>query len=94
MKGHDAIFVVVDHLLKQAHFNLTKSIATSSEITQLFIKEMYKLHGLPKEMICNRDLKFLSAFWTMLLKELDTNYVLVVPITQNSMAKLKGQIKP
>jgi hypothetical protein len=94
MKGHNAIFVVIDCLSKQDHFILTKSIATASEITQLFIKEIYRPHALPKEIISNRDLKFLSAFWTMLFKALGTNYVLVVHITQNPMAKLKGQIEP
>jgi len=42
---HNAIFVIVDHLLKQAHFFFTKMTTIVKEITQLFIKELYRLHG-------------------------------------------------
>ncbi len=62
MKDHNAIFVVVDLLSKQAHFVPTKLMATISKKTQLFIKEIHRLHGLPIKNIFDRDSKFFSSF--------------------------------
>jgi hypothetical protein len=61
-KQNDAIMVLVDKLSKSAHFIPTKSTYKAIEIAQVFMKEVFKLHGMPKEIVSNRDKKFTSNF--------------------------------
>ena len=62
-RQHDSIMVAVDKLTKEAHFILVKSTHKTDDIANIFMKEIFKLHGSPKEIISNRDVKFTSNFW-------------------------------
>jgi hypothetical protein len=53
----------VDRFNKMAHFIPTKESATAQEIGSLFFTHMFKHHGLPKDIVSNRDPKFTSKFW-------------------------------
>lgn len=57
-KEHDAIMVVVDKLNKVAYFLVVKSTNTTSDVAQIFIKEIVRLHGVRKKIISDRDSKF------------------------------------
>jgi hypothetical protein len=37
------------------------------------MKEIFKLHGVPKVLISDRDLKLIGTFWKALFKGLDTH---------------------
>lgn len=70
-KGHDSIFVVVDRLTKMAHFIAHKMTDNAKAIAQLYIDNVFKLHGLPKEIISDRDSRFTSKFWSSLMETLN-----------------------
>jgi len=61
-KGFDAIMVVVDRFSKMAHFIPTKDEATAQETGRLFFSHIFKHHGLPKDIVSDRDPKFTSKF--------------------------------
>jgi hypothetical protein len=67
-KGFDSIFVVVDRLTKVARFIPTVTTVTASGVAELFFKEIFGNYGLPREIICDRDRKFVSEFWKSLFK--------------------------
>jgi hypothetical protein len=71
-KHNDAIMVVVDKLSKFAHFIPVKSTCKVIDIAQVFMKEVFQLHGMPREIISNRDTKFTSNFWKSLMEGLET----------------------
>ena len=50
-RQHDSIMVVVDKLMKVAHFIPVKSTHKMDEISKIFMKEVFKLHGLPKAIV-------------------------------------------
>ena len=59
--------VVIDKLSKVAHFVAVKTTNSASEVSQIFIKEIVRLHGVPKKIISSRGAKFTSRFWKELL---------------------------
>ena len=61
-QGKDNNYVVVDRLTKYAHFFAVTSTFSANEIASLFFKDIYRLHGLPRIIINDRDSKFTSAF--------------------------------
>jgi hypothetical protein len=69
-RGHSAIFVVVDRLSKQMHVAPTKANASAPDIAKLFHEHVYRHHGLPAQIISDRDPKFLSKFWSALFRAL------------------------
>ncbi|MCO5612466.1 hypothetical protein L7F22_066733 [Adiantum nelumboides] len=70
--GYDSIFVVVDRLTKQAHFFPVKIIDSSLTIARLFVKEIFRLHGMPKSIVSDRDSKFTSHFWRATFESIGT----------------------
>eukprot|EP00253_Pinus_taeda_P019597 PITA_19597 len=71
-KNNDSIIMVVDKLSKAAHFIPVQSTYRAAQITHIFMQNVFRLHGLPKTIISDRDVKFTSAFWRMLFAELGT----------------------
>ena len=71
-RQHDSIMVVVDKLTKVAHFISVKSTHKIDDIAKIFMKEIFKLHGFPKEIVSDRDPKFISNFWKGLFAYLGT----------------------
>jgi transposase InsO family protein len=61
--GNDAIFVVVDRLTKMAHFIPTTTSADASDVADLFAQQIFRLHGLPDDIVSDRDKIFTSKFW-------------------------------
>ena len=57
-----SIMVAVNKLTKAAHFIPVKSTHKTDDIANIFMKKIFKLHGLPKEIVSDRDSKFTSNF--------------------------------
>ena len=50
--------VVVDKLSKAAHFIPVKNTYKAANIADIFLKHIFRLHGIPKGIILDRDPKF------------------------------------
>ncbi|KAJ9515797.1 hypothetical protein QJQ45_008695 [Haematococcus lacustris] len=66
--GHDAIAVFVDKLTKMIHAVPTTTTVTASTLARLFFDNVFRLHGLPKVIVSDRDPRFTSIFWQELFK--------------------------
>jgi len=71
VKQHDSIMVIVDSLTKVAHFIPVKSTLSTSDVAQVFIRDVVRLHGVLKNIVSERDAKFTSKFWKELFAGLD-----------------------
>jgi hypothetical protein len=70
--GRDCIYVVVDRLTKFAHFFSISLEYKAAQVVDLFLKEILRLHGLPKNIVSDRDSRFMSAFWQELFRLVGT----------------------
>jgi hypothetical protein len=72
-KQNDSIMVVIDKLNKSEHFIPIKSTFKDINIVEILMKEIFRLHGIPKMVISDRDVKFTSTFWKELFAGINTN---------------------
>ena len=70
---HDSIMVVVDKITKDAHFIPLETTHKATDVVDIFMKEVTRLHKIPKTIVSDRDLKFTSNFWIGLFKGFRTN---------------------
>ena len=64
--------VVVVKLSKATHFILVKTKYKDANIADIFMKQIFCLHGIPKVIIPDRDPKFTRNFWKSLFKGLNS----------------------
>jgi hypothetical protein len=70
--------VVVDRLSKSAHFVPVKSTCKAIDISNIFMKEIFRLHGMPREIVPDKDTKFTSRFWKSLMVGFETKLLFSV----------------
>jgi hypothetical protein len=62
------IMVVVDRLSRYAHFWALQHPLTASTVAQIFMDQVFKLHGISHSIFSNHDPTFTSNFWQELFK--------------------------
>jgi len=55
--------VIVDRLTKSAHFIPININFPVSQLAEIYIREIVKLHGVPSSIVSDRDPRFTSRFW-------------------------------
>lgn len=84
-RGHSMVFVVVDRLSKYNHFVSLSHPYTAATVAQLFIANIFKLHGMLQSIIFDRDPTFTNTFWSELFRlqgatlKLSTSYQTTIP---------------
>ena len=64
--------IMMYKLTKEAHFIPVKSTHKTNEIVNIFMMDIFKLHGLPKAIVSDRYVKFTSNFSKGLFADLGT----------------------
>ena len=77
-QGKNVILVVVDRFTKYAHFLALSHPYNARDIVQIFMDQVFKLHGLPKVILTDRDLIFTSQVWQSLFKSLEVQLHLTI----------------
>jgi hypothetical protein len=62
VQGKDYIYVVVDKLTKFAHFYAIPTEYNAVQVAELFFREVFRLHGLSRNIISDRDSRFIGTF--------------------------------
>jgi transposase InsO family protein len=70
--GYDSIWVIVDRLVKVAHFIPVKTTYSGPQLAELYMSRIVCLHGVPKKIVYDRGTQFTSRFWERLHGTLDT----------------------
>ena len=66
-QGYDTLYMCVDRITKMAHFIATNSNITAEETADLYLKHIFKSHGLPADIVSDQGSQFVSTFTRRLL---------------------------
>eukprot|EP00253_Pinus_taeda_P002345 PITA_02345 len=72
VQGKDYIYVVVDRLTKYAHFFAIPTRYLASQVAELLFREIFRLHGLAKNIMSDRDSRLMGGFWQELCRLVGT----------------------
>jgi len=59
-KGHDSVWVIVDKLTKCAPFLPMNQKWSMDKLAELYMREVVRLHGVPEDIVSDRDPRFTS----------------------------------
>lgn len=86
--GFTCILVVVDKLTKYAHFLALAHPFTGLQVAQVYINQVYRLHGMPSSLISDRDRIFTSASGGSSSGCQIPNFACLLLITHNQTGRL------
>jgi len=69
-EGFDAVWVVVNRLSKMRHFLPCHTAIDAVGLAKLFVREVVRLHQLPKTIVSDRGPQFASTFWGQICSRL------------------------
>uniref|UniRef100_A0A8K9WTB0 Gypsy retrotransposon integrase-like protein 1 n=1 Tax=Oncorhynchus mykiss TaxID=8022 RepID=A0A8K9WTB0_ONCMY len=61
--GKTVILTVVDRFSKAAHFIPLAKLPSAKETAQIIIENVFRIHGLPSDVVSDRGPQFTSQFW-------------------------------
>lgn len=61
--GHTVVLTVVDRFSKMAHFIALPKLPSAKETAELMLQNVFRLHGLPADVVSDRGPQFTSIFW-------------------------------
>lgn len=67
-EGKSVIWVIVDRMTKYSHFISLKHPYSAEGLAEIYLNQVYKLHGFPELIVSDRDVVFQSTFWKTLFK--------------------------
>lgn len=70
--GNDGVWVIVDRLTKSAHFLPIRMTMSLERLAELYIAEIVRLHGVPEDIVSDRDPRFTSRLWNVVQRRLGT----------------------
>ena len=61
--GNTGILVFVDRFRKMVHLAAVKASVNAKESARIFVELVFRHHGMPRELVTDRDPRFTSCFW-------------------------------
>ena len=89
-KGKDSIFIVVDKFSKMTHFITYHKTDDVFHIVDLFFRKIIRLHGIPRSIVSDHNVKFLNYFWKTLWEKLGTKLLFSITCHPQTYEQTKG----
>jgi hypothetical protein len=67
-EGYDAIVSFTDRLTKRVHFAPCHTSSSAPDLSRIYVREVFRLHGSQGEFVSDRDSRFTSEFWQSFFK--------------------------
>ena len=68
--GSNAVLTFIDRLTKQAHFVPTKTTVNAVDTAELYVQNVFRLHGLSRSIVSDRDPRFTSEVYRSIFNRL------------------------
>ncbi len=62
-EGNDTILTIVDHFSKAVHFVPLPKLPSALETANLLVTHVFRLHGIPQDIVSDRGPQFTSQVW-------------------------------
>ena len=59
---HDAVWVIVDRLIKSTHFLAVRMTFTLEEFCSLYVREIFRSNGVLISIVSDKDPRFIARF--------------------------------
>jgi transposase InsO family protein len=69
-KDFNAVWVVVNRPTKMRHLVPCTDNADGKKLGEIYVKEVFRLHGLPETIVSDQEPQFASEFWTHICERL------------------------
>lgn len=66
------MWVIIDGLTKLVYLITIKNTMSIDQLGQIYMKEIVRLHSVPKIIVSYQDTKFISTFWQSMQRSLGT----------------------
>ena len=76
--GFDGILVIVDRLSKMMHCFPVHTTITGAGVAKLYLDNIFRHHGMPQDVVSDRDPRFTGVFWRELWRLLGTRLAMSV----------------
>jgi len=73
-EGFHAVWVVVDRLSKMWHFITCHTTIDAIGLARWFLREVVRVHGVPKTIVSDRGPQFASTFWGQICSRLGIDW--------------------
>jgi putative transposase len=74
--GHDCIETFVHHMTKRAHWRACKKTIDAPAFTRMAIDHIVRLHGVPQEVVSDREVRFTADYWRQVTTILQTKLLM------------------
>lgn len=71
-EGNDTILTIVDRFSKAVHFIPLPKLPSAMETANLLVQHVFRLHGIPQDIVSDRGPQFTSQVWRAFCKALGT----------------------
>ena len=94
--GKDAIMVIVNRFMKMIQLKTTTTNISSKEIAIIYSNQIWKLYGVLRKILSDREPQFVSRFMKELMKALGSKRMLSTayhPQTNGQMERINQEIE-
>src|SRR5436190_22684305 len=77
--GFNAVLTVTCRLTKMRHLIPCRDNTSAEQLAELYIRHIFRFHGLPNTVVSDRGPQFISYFWKALCKALGVQVALSTP---------------
>ncbi|KAK3534931.1 hypothetical protein QTP70_002016 [Hemibagrus guttatus] len=87
--GFTTILVIIDRFSKACRLILLKGLPTAMETAQSLFHHVFRVYGIPEDIVSDRGTQFTSQVWKAFCKQLDIN----ISLTSGYHPQSNGQVE-
>ncbi len=76
VRGYDGVMTIVDRFSRLVRFIPMKTASSAADVARLFFENWLCLYGAPSKIVSDRDVRFISKFWSSLCSIIDSRLAL------------------